>query len=304
MDLCTPATADDAMDLSDDLIDANDDVMMTIYDLPEYAIREIIDYIPKTSRALLALALTTDSSLWREVHWCSSSPKSILTWFKKKKKQKIESSSSSSEEKIKRPSAITKIILSAKNAEEEDLWEEIDLSDISEEYAEGWCLCPVRCEQSSSGLFDCCFDVPPLRAKLTDDDIAGMLACINAVHKLKHLYLGNCFRLNGTALEPLRGSTFLERLDLSPANCDILCKISQTTAIPILNSIIDRQNHSLKHLQFPREWRKNIDSGEGCRDMVRHSVESKMTIHSFLLRQCQVSVDIIFLKSLGIDWGK
>ena len=38
--------------------------------------------------------------------------------------------------------------------------------------------------------------------------------------------------------------------------------------------------------------------------MVRHSVESKMTIHSFLLGQCYDSVGIIFLKSLGIDWGK
>src|SRR6056300_632668 len=137
------------MDLSsDDLIAANDDTMITIYDLPEYAIREIIDYIPKTSRALLALALTTDSSLWRKIHWCKSSPKSILTWFKKKDTKK-GGSSSSSEEKYKRPSAITKIILSAKNAEEENLWEEIDLSDISEEYAEGWCLCAVRCEQIS-----------------------------------------------------------------------------------------------------------------------------------------------------------
>src|SRR6056300_1875072 len=136
------------MDLSsDDLIAANDDTMITIYDLPEYAIREIIDYIPKTSRALLALALTTDSSSWREIHWCKSSPKSILTWFKKKDKKKGGSSGSSG--KIKRPSAITKIILSAKNAEEENLWEEIDLSDISEEYAIGWCICPVKCEQIS-----------------------------------------------------------------------------------------------------------------------------------------------------------
>ncbi len=69
MDLCSPATDDDAMDLSDDLNNdatmdlSGDDAVMSIYDLPEYAIREIIDYIPKTSRALLALALTTESSL-------------------------------------------------------------------------------------------------------------------------------------------------------------------------------------------------------------------------------------------------
>jgi hypothetical protein len=270
MDLCSPSTADATMDLS------GDDAVMSIYDLPEYAIRGIIDYIPKTSRALLALALTTDSSLWREIHWCNSSPKSILTWFKKKDKKEGGSSNS------KRPSAITKIILSAKNAEEENLWDEIDLSDISEEYAEGWCICPVKCEQISVrsmrmvgvcvSTFDCCFDVPPLRTKLTDDDIAGMLACINAVHKLKRFYLGNCFPLlSGTALEPLRGSTFLEQLDLSPNIGDEdgirWCKISQTAVIPILNSIIERQNHRLKHLQFPREWRKNVESDDNGREM-------------------------------------
>ena len=260
MDLCSPATADDAMDLSDDIIS------MSIYDLPEYAIREIIDYIPKTSRALLALALTTDSSSWREIHWCNSSPKSILTWFKKKDKKRKTGPSSSSEEKYKRPSAITKIILSAKNVEEENLWDEIDLSDISEEYAYGWCQCPVRCEQRSSGLFDCSY--APLRTKLTDVDIAGMLACINAVHKLKSLNLGNCFPLIGSALEPLRGSTILERIDLSLLgsipNFDPFrqCNLSQTAVIPILNSIVDRQNHRLRHLQFPREWRRDIHSLE------------------------------------------
>ncbi len=154
--------------------------------------------------------------------------------------------------------------------------EEIDLSDISEEYADGWCQCPVKCEQSSflgPGLFDCCYEVPRLGMKLTDDDIAGMLACIDAVHKLKSLHLGNCYRLNGTALEPLRGSTFLERLDLSLLGAIYdgdgnhfelfhQCNLSQTAVIPILNSIIDRQNHHLRHLQFPRDWRKNlVDKG-------------------------------------------
>jgi hypothetical protein len=252
------------MDLS------GDDAVMTIYDLPEYAIREIIDYIPKTSRAFLALALTTDSSLWREVHWCNSSPKSILTWFKKEDKKKGGSPSSSSEGsggKIKRPSSITKIILSAKNAEEEKLWEEIDLSDISEEYVNHDShTCPFRRQRSPEGSYYCYCDVPPLRTKLTDDDIAGMLACIDAVHKLKSLNLGNCFPLIGSALEPLRGSTILERLDLSllgsiPNFVPFRqCNLSQTAVIPILNSIIDRQNHRLRHLQYPKEWRRDIHS--------------------------------------------
>jgi hypothetical protein len=64
---------------------------MNITDLPEWAIREIIDYIPKTSRALLALALTTDSASWREIHWNKSAPKSILSWFKGDSRGKVKS---------------------------------------------------------------------------------------------------------------------------------------------------------------------------------------------------------------------
>jgi len=275
----------DAMELSNlSLADNNDDSsIMSIYDLPEYAIREIIDYIPKTSRALLALALTTDSSSWREVHWCKSSPKSILTWFKKKKKK---GSSSSSKEKYKRPSAITKIILSAKNAEEENLWEEIDLSDISEEYADGSCESPG--------------DVVRLGSKLTDDDIAGMLACIDAVHKLKSLNLGNnCAPLIvGSALEPLRGSTILERLDLSLLgsipNFELLrlrwCNLSETAVIPVLDSIIDRQNHRLRHLQFPREWRRDVHSVESgyLADFIEkyNDTEHQQSIHC---KKCNVN---------------
>ena len=200
-----------------------DDSEIKIIDLPEWAIKEIIDYIPKTSRALLALALTTDSASWREIHWNKSAPKSILSWFKK---------GPTSSKKMKRPSAITKLILSPKNEDEEDLWEEINFGDNE------WLLC----------------------IELTDDDIAGILACINSVQKLKRLYLTNCENISGRALEPVRGSTVLERLDLSLAGEHYdgrsnECHLLETDVIPILDSILDRENHSLKHLQFPYRWR-------------------------------------------------
>jgi hypothetical protein len=204
-----------------------DEGEMKITDLPEWAIREIIDYIPKTSRALLALALTTDSASWRDIHWNKSAPKSVLEWFKK---------GPMSSKKTMRPSAITKAILSPRNEDEEDLWEEINFEDNC------WVLC----------------------ADLTDDDIAGMLACINAVQKLKRLYLTHCENITGRALEPLRGSTVLERLDLSlVGNHQIAfkeCGLLETDVIPTLNSIIGCQHHSLKHIQFPYLWRKELDS--------------------------------------------
>eukprot|EP00985_Skeletonema_marinoi_P000098 scaffold25_cov69-Skeletonema_marinoi.AAC.12 len=204
-----------------------DDSEIKIIGLPEWAIREIIDYIPKTSRALLALALTTDSASWRDIHWNKSAPKPILSWFKK---------GPTSRKKSMRPSAITNIILSPKNEDEGNLWEEINF-DVNE-----WLLC----------------------IELTDDDIAGMLACINAVQKLKRLYLTHCENITGRALEPLRGSTVLERLDLSLVGNHQHswreCQLLETDVIPILDSILDRENHSLKHLQFPYIWRKELDS--------------------------------------------
>lgn len=196
-----------------------------IVDLPEWAIREVVDFVPNTSRALLALALTTDSACWRDIHWDRASPKSILEWFR---------TGPASISKVKKPSAITKAILLPKNEDEEDfLWKEINFEDNEK----------ALCE------------------RLTDDDIAGMLACINSVQRLKRIYLTNCYNITGRALEPLRGSTVLERIDLSlrPRCGYDHVQLStlrwggllQIHVLPILQSIIDREHHSLKHIQFP-----------------------------------------------------
>ena len=45
-------------------------------------------------------------------------------------------------------------------------------------------------------------------------DLRAMLVCIDAKNNLKRLNLTHCFGIVGTGLEPLRGSTVLEKLDL------------------------------------------------------------------------------------------
>lgn len=197
-----------------------DDEEIKITHLPEWAIREVIAYISKTQRALLALALTTDSASWREIHWHRSAPTSILSWFKK----------GSTRKKMKRPSAITRTILSPMTEDEKNIWEEINFDD------------------NDSFLCAC----------LTDNDVAGMLVCINAVKELKRLYLANCISITGRALEPLRGSNIIEAIDLSlgnnyPLHCE---QLLPEDVIPILSAIIGSKNHSLRHLHFPRGWRK------------------------------------------------
>ena len=54
-----------------------------------------------------------------------------------------------------------------------------------------------------------------LASKLTDDDIASILVSIDAKNTLKVLKLIGCDNISGAGLEPLRGSSVLEQIDLS-----------------------------------------------------------------------------------------
>ena len=54
-----------------------------------------------------------------------------------------------------------------------------------------------------------------LAAKLSDDDISGILQVIDAVNNVKRLRLTNCIKITGAGLRPLRGSTIIEQIDLS-----------------------------------------------------------------------------------------
>ncbi|KAL7537395.1 hypothetical protein ACHAXR_008867, partial [Thalassiosira sp. AJA248-18] len=101
-----------------------------------------------------------------------------------------------------------------------------------------------------------------LASRLTDDDIRGVLACINASNRLKTLKLAGCVNITGRGLEPLRGSVVLEQIDLSLVGeherpliePDPL--ISETEVLSILASIIDADGNSLKHVQLPKAFRK------------------------------------------------
>lgn len=98
--------------------------------------------------------------------------------------------------------------------------------------------------------------------KLTDDDIGAILSCIGAKHNLKKLKLTGCIDMFGFGLEPLRGSVALEQLDLS-----LVCQhespdtvyhnnICYGAVLPVLESIINEDDTVLKHIQFPKKWRR------------------------------------------------
>eukprot|EP00986_Skeletonema_menzelii_P003544 scaffold1105_cov93-Skeletonema_menzelii.AAC.5 len=106
-----------------------------------------------------------------------------------------------------------------------------------------------------------------LAERLTDKHISSVLSCIDAVNELKTLKLTNCLNITGAGLEPLRGSTIIEQIDLSLVgkNCNPADlspdlspypPISCDHVLPILDSIIEREGCSLRHLQFPFLWRR------------------------------------------------
>ena len=107
-----------------------------------------------------------------------------------------------------------------------------------------------------------------LAAKLTDHDIEAVLFSIDAINNLKTLRLTNLLNITGIGLEPLRGSTMIEKIDLSLVGDHVSPDISPappmscTDVLPILDSIIDMgEESSLKLLIFPKKWReRNINS--------------------------------------------
>ena len=102
-----------------------------------------------------------------------------------------------------------------------------------------------------------------LATKISDEDIRCVLLSIDAVNNLKKLRLTNCINISGIGLEPLRGSTIIEQINLSlvgdheSPKLDPEPPISCAEVIPILDSIIQRgEDCSLEYLQFPNEWRR------------------------------------------------
>jgi hypothetical protein len=101
-----------------------------------------------------------------------------------------------------------------------------------------------------------------LAARLSDEDVGGVLACVGDIFEIANVKLTHCINVTGRCLEPLRGSKTLQKLDLSLVNRDRLpiihpeSKIAKADVIPILDSIIDVDGFSLKHIQFPKRWRE------------------------------------------------
>lgn len=97
---------------------------------------------------------------------------------------------------------------------------------------------------------------------LTDGELGGILTCINAKSVVKRLSLTFCTNIDGSGLEPLRGSSILEQVDLcmvekqsDPNFVRPKPMLSKDLVIPILDSIVDAEGSSLKQIQLPSAWK-------------------------------------------------
>ena len=100
--------------------------------------------------------------------------------------------------------------------------------------------------------------------KMTDDDLASVLWCMDGANKLKQLRLTNCVNIIGHGLSPLFGSTVLKQIDLSTAlvhteENDSGCVLSIDLVLPILYSIINQEGNSFTQLHLSKRWRKDQD---------------------------------------------
>ncbi|KAL7542546.1 hypothetical protein ACHAXR_011892 [Thalassiosira sp. AJA248-18] len=105
-----------------------------------------------------------------------------------------------------------------------------------------------------------------LARKLSDDDIAAILMCINAVDTVKSLKLDCCVNITGRGLNVLlickiRGSVYILLPDGTTEETDPVL-ISEETVLPILDSIVEKDQCSLECIKFPYKWFEDDQSGK------------------------------------------
>ncbi|KAL7528858.1 hypothetical protein ACHAXR_002672 [Thalassiosira sp. AJA248-18] len=201
--------------------------VQTVANLPNEQLLAIADFLPKTSRALFAVALTASPESWCATGWRG------------------------------KPSEASKAIISSKKpsmqvshdgfVEFDDCFVEICFDSVSAYHA----------HMQNLEYYEAHWDVlffsdieESLIQKLTDNDIGCILVCINAKESLKKIRLCNNENLVGHGLEPLRGSAKLEEIDLGFQ----MTTLSPESVIPILDSIIDAEGNSLRKFRLPNNW--------------------------------------------------
>ena len=222
--------------------------------LPTDQLVHIADYLPKTSRALFAVALTAPS-----VSWCASGfrgepsevSSAIIMAASSSKKFYLPENDGTGFYRKKGSGAGVVSVTGVNGDDMEFHPNKSAESEIKEYYAAtSWAML---------SLVDLELH---LAKKMKDDDIGAILVCINATENLKKLRIASPYGddIVGHGLEPLRGSAVLKSITIGDQSYDWRRNQSQEkplsvgVVIPILNSILDAGN-SLREVSLPSKWK-------------------------------------------------
>ena len=224
----------------------------------------IADFLPKTSRALLAVALTAPTSSFRKSGWkgeLNAVSKAIISRtkadlpFSSVLDELCEEARVEAEARGKQPSVFFRE----------------NLTDQMKEY---------YCKNNGGNNWSVLdfVDLPKsLAMRLSDDDVGAILVCTNAKNELEQLTLTHCTNVIGHGLEPLRSSTRLNVLNLglvrkfdtpylrnvTDGRRDELmfvlddAKLSEGPVYDIIDSILREEEHEFDRLQYPYKWADN-----------------------------------------------
>ncbi|KAL7529492.1 hypothetical protein ACHAXR_005932 [Thalassiosira sp. AJA248-18] len=227
----------------------------------------IASFLPKTSRALLAVALTAPALSWRKNRW--------------KGEPNAASKTIISSVKISAPfsTLIRDICREDELGDRCRLRRNVGMSKYNEAFE-------ASLKQQLQEYYEVQWEIldfvdigRTLASRLTDDDIGAILVCIDAKNNLKRLKLGHCFNLVGHGLTPLHCSTVLEKIDMGLARQfeapELFegAKISQDAVFDVLASILGVRTNAFRRLQMPMQWwtlsSNDVIPGEGLRQHLK-----------------------------------
>mmetsp|Transcript_9226 Transcript_9226/g.20815 ORF Transcript_9226/g.20815 Transcript_9226/m.20815 type:complete len:463 (-) Transcript_9226:687-2075(-) len=203
---------------------------VSLEDLPESVLSAISLYLSKTTRALLAVALTAHSSSWEKFGWKISPSKAS--------KVVLANPYFGTREESDGYHCTSKYFRFQPPRKYNENWDYLDFIDVEEH----------------------------VRKSLTDVDIGALLTCIDGINRLKKLRLPELVKIHGHGLSPLRGSTVLQFLDAS-LSCGTKRPskplLSEESVVSILSSIANPLGSSLRGLHLPHCWGKAMKNGFG-----------------------------------------
>eukprot|EP00571_Detonula_confervacea_P008621 CAMPEP_0172317976 /NCGR_PEP_ID=MMETSP1058-20130122/33479_1 /TAXON_ID=83371 /ORGANISM="Detonula confervacea, Strain CCMP 353" /LENGTH=511 /DNA_ID=CAMNT_0013032679 /DNA_START=40 /DNA_END=1576 /DNA_ORIENTATION=- len=199
-------------------------------DLPDSLLTSISQYLSRTTRALLAVALTAHSSSWEKFGWKISPSKAS--------KVVLANPYFGTREESDGYHCTSKYFRFQPPRKYNENWDYLDFIDVEEH----------------------------VRKSLTDVDIGALLTCIDGINRLKKLRLPELVKIHGHGLSPLRGSTVLQFLDAS-LSCGTKRPskplLSEESVVSILSSIANPLGSSLRGLHLPHCWGKAMKNGFG-----------------------------------------